>query len=37
MVASNQRGWHQGEQLVGILHHGRTAAMTQELVDCTQP
>ena len=23
MVASNQRGWHQGEQLVAVLHHSK--------------
>ena len=23
MVASNQRGRHQGEQLVAVLHHGK--------------
>jgi len=36
MVASNQLGRHQGEQLSAVLHHGKNAAMTQELANNTQ-
>ena len=39
MVANNQRGRHQGEQLVPVLHHGEmpcgTSALCQKRTLCS--